>query len=1074
MFAGKRFAASGPLAGIMVLATLLSRAPAQSAERVVIGPPAEPARVPQWDARGLGPLPWQGIACADLSDDGTSVAVGTIAPHGDPNVFVLDANGKVVSQRAVGMRWINQVAVGDAGAFVAALSSTATGHAGDRPTIFTFVRGKQTEETPDPLLFHYGDHSNHLARTIRAVGSTLVMLRADYVQATSWPQGERARSFYGGGSAPVVSSAVGPNGRVVLGRLTGPDGPSNLVVLDVGRRNPLWQREPVTDVAQPPRLEKGQYGPPAPPYEDKPTYAPLAVAISPDGSLVAAADYQGWRRWFDTRRMGFNRFMPARPAIRVYSKEGKLVRRFGPETFAHPFWCDIAFSPDGAWLIAYPHNWTCRGLAGQTILPADEHANELYLLNITTGRVRVAAFPDAVSSVAPLPNGMLVACWNGRVYLLDAECRVKRELEVGGPALVDVSRDAARMLVAGTSGTVRLLDPDANELWRVDLNDQATPGKKPWTKNQRAGVLAPGIWRTNGGLAHSDMGGQYLIEAPEGLILIDPNAAASIEQNWALIASTGHDPMEVRYVLVTHEHGDHAPGSYLWRVITGAEVVAGRETAYVLQHHVPQLTGYGFHPPNPVDIAIDERCTLDLAGLQVEVIRLPGHTYGSLGYVITRGDMKAAFIGDVIMPGGTLGYSGSINFSATDIMNSLRQLAALKPSQIFGGHGTGAPELFIDKGIEVGEATGWAKMKPTKPDPFYGFTQHNYLVIAWPEPVGSAAYGDIDGDGRPDIALSLPGIVRIYLNHAGAFGAEPDATLDLPERGALRVRLAHLNDDRTADIFASSESGAYIFLSQGGLKYTRRHLQMTRPTILLPTDVNRDGRTDLVIGHRFVSSYSVVLQQEDGSYGRAASHALSGIYFDAQLIDLNGDGHDELVFSSGDVLLGRPDGGWEEKPAVRLKTHEGWTFMVAADFNGDGTAEVALLSNSNDGAKVSVFNNTGDAARPLKEAPDSTFVVPGAWVLRDGATIADWNSDGLPDLVLCSANERRGAYIVPGTPRGLDAGRAVAVKFDYVAHYDTKIGVADFNGDGLPDLASFGPSSVGAPAVYIWLKQPEE
>ena len=49
--------------------------------------PAQGSRVPKWDARGVGPLPWQGIACVDMNDEGTFIAVGTIAPPDDPNVF---------------------------------------------------------------------------------------------------------------------------------------------------------------------------------------------------------------------------------------------------------------------------------------------------------------------------------------------------------------------------------------------------------------------------------------------------------------------------------------------------------------------------------------------------------------------------------------------------------------------------------------------------------------------------------------------------------------------------------------------------------------------------------------------------------------------------------------------------------------------------------------------------------------------------------------------------------------------------------------------------------------------------
>ena len=72
--------------------------------------------------------------------------------------------------------------------------------------------------------------------------------------------------------------------------------------------------------------------------------------------------------------------MPARPAITIYDGKGTEVRRFGPEAFQSPFWCNLALSSDGSRLYAWPHNWSARGLAGQTILPTDEQATRLYAL----------------------------------------------------------------------------------------------------------------------------------------------------------------------------------------------------------------------------------------------------------------------------------------------------------------------------------------------------------------------------------------------------------------------------------------------------------------------------------------------------------------------------------------------------------------------------------------------------------------------------------------------------------------------------------------------------------------------
>src|SRR5262249_49357362 len=154
----------------------------------------------------------------------------------------------------------------------------------------------------------------------------------------------------------------------------------------------------------------------------------------------------------------------------------------------------------------------------------------------------------------------------------------------------------------------------------------------------------------------SDLGGQWLIEAPEGLILIEGHAGLSFEREWAAIASTGLDPRSVKYVLATHEHGDPAPGAYPWRGLTGAQFVGSDEMAYGLQHHVPMVSGYGFHPPVPTDLRVTEDTPLDLAGLRVWAVRVPGHTYGSMAWLFEKGGKRHVATGDLIMPDGVLGY----------------------------------------------------------------------------------------------------------------------------------------------------------------------------------------------------------------------------------------------------------------------------------------------------------------------------------------------------------------------------------------------------------------------------------
>src|SRR5207245_8708969 len=135
----------------------------------------------------------------------------------------------------------------------------------------------------------------------------------------------------------------------------------------------------------------------------------------------------------------------------------------------------------------------------------------------------------------------------------------------------------------------------------------------------------------------------------------------------------------------------------------GAKCVGSEEMAYTRQHHTRLNSGYGFHPPNPTDIVIKEDTDLDLAGLKVRAVRIPGHTYGSMAWRFEKDGKSYVAFGDLIMPRGVLGYSGSINFSARDVLSSLRKLQALKPDVVLPGHGAaGGPADPLGAGNAVG------------------------------------------------------------------------------------------------------------------------------------------------------------------------------------------------------------------------------------------------------------------------------------------------------------------------------------------------------------------------------------
>ncbi|HVG22605.1 MAG TPA: MBL fold metallo-hydrolase [Thermoanaerobaculia bacterium] len=118
-------------------------------------------------------------------------------------------------------------------------------------------------------------------------------------------------------------------------------------------------------------------------------------------------------------------------------------------------------------------------------------------------------------------------------------------------------------------------------------------------------------------------------------------------------------------ILITHRHGDHAPGAIPLKAATGARIIA---------------------PPGVLD-DVDQRVSggelLSIEGETIEVIATPGHTQEHVCYLTAAGDL---FTGDTILGSGTTaifppdGHMG-------DYLRSLHTLRARNPRRIYPAHG---------------------------------------------------------------------------------------------------------------------------------------------------------------------------------------------------------------------------------------------------------------------------------------------------------------------------------------------------------------------------------------------------
>ena len=167
----------------------------------------------------------------------------------------------------------------------------------------------------------------------------------------------------------------------------------------------------------------------------------------------------------------------------------------------------------------------------------------------------------------------------------------------------------------------------------------------------------------------------YLIETGDGLILIDSLYGSWLPVLLNNIRELGFDPADVKYLINTHGHFDHASGSALFQKVYGSRVVMTAEDWQVAQAK-PELAA--FYMPTPrVDMVAEDGDTISLGDNTITLYKTPGHTEGvlSLGYTGKDGDDTHSIL--------TLGGVG-LNFSGIErtetYLDSYRRLQSMQDS----------------------------------------------------------------------------------------------------------------------------------------------------------------------------------------------------------------------------------------------------------------------------------------------------------------------------------------------------------------------------------------------------------
>lgn len=201
------------------------------------------------------------------------------------------------------------------------------------------------------------------------------------------------------------------------------------------------------------------------------------------------------------------------------------------------------------------------------------------------------------------------------------------------------------------------------------------------------------------------------------------------------------------------------------------------------------------------------------------------------------------------------------------------------------------------------------------------------------------------------------------------------------------------------------------------------------------------------------ASVAILIGNGDGSFQAPVIYA-TGSYEPMSLAagDFNGDGTVDLVVVSqcastcgaGQVtmLMGNGDGTFQSPVSYPAGTGSGY-FVATADFNGDGNLDIAVAEQAGANGVIVILLGNGDGTfqAPVSYSTGATAIASLA--------VGDFNEDGAPDLAVANG-AADSVSILLGNGDGTFRAAAVYASGGAFAN---SVAVGDFSGDGVPDLA---------------------
>ena len=312
----------------------------------------------------------------------------------------------------------------------------------------------------------------------------------------------------------------------------------------------------------------------------------------------------------------------------------------------------------------------------------------------------------------------------------------------------------------------------------------------------------------------------------------------------------------------------------------------------------------------------------------------------------------------------------------------------------------------------------------------------------------SVDLGDLNGDGRPDLAVAnvLDDSVSVLLNTGGAFG--PATTYPVgDEPNWIRIGPADSDGDRDLVVPTRMTYDVTVLLNDGTGAFSTSTVVngYDRPSAAILADLDRNGKPDLAVANWTLSGGVYVLPGDGvGGFGPVQVSPTTGIGTRAvAAADFDRDGKVDLVTLDGaadalSFVKGQGDGTFA--PGAPVPSGLGTPRALGVgDFDSNGTLDLVVGGT---GSNIAFVKGNGAGGF----SPPSLTATAASGASRRLA-VGDFDRDGHLDFVRITG----GNAVTVQYGDGL--GGFVTGPTQATGTSATDLVVLDFTRDGIPDLA---------------------